>query len=671
MHKRAQLTIFIIIGIILLISIATVVYFTQKKATQPLEHISPVPEDVKPVYDYVTTCLNQISKDGINLLGAQGGHINIPSIIERTPTAYIANDPAEISKLPHWYYEGEDRTPTLEFMQTELSRYVRDNLPECINNFAAFQPRYSIRPITNSVPVITIADETVLVQLNWILQVDTPERTTQIETFITNHPVKLKQAWQLAKDVMETENKEDWLENLTIDFMSANTNIPISGMEFSCGRKRWLLSQVKKELQDMLYYNVPYIRLANTNLPEPIESERTYENLKKEKQKIHNDLLKGNQPDWPEDTPTDAYEINRMTWNTGTRKTDLKAAFQYQPQWTMQLNAQPNSGNQLVSGKFQGARKYLRFFCINQWHFTYDVIYPIKLAIKDETAFYGDGYLFQMSFPVIIQDNAPSRAYYGHRRFDDIITDGEFCTTFSNQRADIRVRGLEEGAIFAEELEEVNISYSCFNQYCTLGQTRADSAGIIRLQTYLPQGCGNPVIHAEKEGYIPAQIHATEENVELTLTQLKKMNYTIMVHPYNPVTNTWLDSQITTISPTRDPTRKASIAVIVNTADYEQYYEYPSPQNNTQADFVYGDARYDLDIILLKGENPIGGYHAENISITYEEVAGMNNAIFHVIEWQGALDRNFDPVNMFEFIYETGMHRGKQYAEVLKPTFTP
>ena len=683
--KRGQITIFIIIGLILLLSVATVVYFYQARITAPIKKVVTVPEDVQQIYDYVATCTDQIGKDGLIIMGAQGGYINIPATMERNPSANIPNDPAGITRIPLWYYEGEDRTPTLEYMQRELAMYVKQYLPECTGNFESFKQRYEITPKGDILPVVTFTDSEAIIQVKWQLDIKVQDRITQLTEFISSFPVKIKPMWELASKTMDTENKQGWFENLTIDLMASNSRIPLTGMEFTCGTKKWHIREVKKEIQNMLYYNLPYVRIDNTVYPAPIASMKTYDNLKADAQNIREKLEAGKEPSWPENPPADVFEMNRMRLDVGIRQTDLKAAFTYQPEWPLLVNAQPNQAGILSTAQMKGARKYLRFICLNQWHFAYDLIYPIKMSIKDDTAFNGEGYIFQMGFPVIIEDNEESRIFFGIRKFVVPDTGIDFCTGFGTTTADIRAVGFTEGGIVAEELEGANITYRCLNQECILGNTYSDGTGAIRLTAYLPEGCSNPLFTAKKEGYIEGQKHLQKDITEITLTKLQKMNYTIIIHPYyeevdrkDPTKATnqqWLDAQ-TYNKFTK--TMHATIAITPKNTSLEEFKMYPANSTseeysaeNEYVEFIYGNAQYDIDILLFKGDTPVGGYHAENLTIKYDELVGKKNAIFHVVEYRPLPETSEQQAGMFLFLYERGKYQEQPYWQKLKPTFTP
>lgn len=699
MKKRGQITVFIIVGILLLLSVATVIYIYQQRVTAPVKRVVTVPEEVQSIYDYVATCIDQTGKDGLVLMGTQGGFLDIPPVIAQNPNAHVKGDSLGITKIPFWYYEGEDRTPQLENMQRELEVYVKQNLQDCVGDFEPFLERYTITPTKEMIPVITFADNEVIIEVKWALDVTVQNRVIKLEDFISSFSLRFKEMYELAVKTMETENKQGWFENLTIDLMSANTRIPLTGMEFSCGTKKWHMQTVKTELQNTIFYNLPYVRVENTQYPPPLAPISTYNRLKRQAADIRDDLAAEKEPDWPENPPEDVFQMNRMRLDVGIKKTDLKAAFTYLPEWPMLLNAQPNQGGTLSTKQAKGSKKYLQFFCINQWHFTYDIIYPIKMTIRDDTAFNGEGYLFQFAFPVIIEDNAESRVFFGLRKFEIPDMGVEHCQNFGTLPIDIRAVGFVEGGIVAEELDGANITYSCFNQDCLLGETYSDGTGAIRLTSYRPEGCSNPTVTAKKEGYLEGQAQITQGVTEITLTKLQRLPYRIVIHPYyeevdrnNPTKadkEQWLTAQ-TYDRFTRDMHATVSISLRGEQA-YDQYKLYPASGEplallqeeeyelseiedveKDEVDFIWGDANYDIDILLFKGDTPIGGYHTENISIKYRDIASANNAIFHVVEYRPRPQQDWEQAGMFVFLYDRGKYTDgtTPYWTALKPTFT-
>ncbi len=652
MQKRGQVTLFIIIGLILLLSIGIVIYLTTTRVVRPIEEKIEVPADVKPVHDFITQCLYNTAKTGVNLLGMQGGYIFIPKKIANTPAAHIRLDTLGVFKIPHWYYEGEDRTPSIKFMQSELSRYVKDQLDLCISEFDAFGDQFIIEPQGEHVPVALITDADVLVKLKWPLQITAGGKTTSIQDYVAQLDVRLKEAWELADRTMKAENEHMLFENLTMNLLTGNDNTPTDGFVLDCGTKRWHLDDVTATFQNVLYYNIPNVRIENTAYPGFEESDRAYKRAQQAHEDIVEALTAGEDPEIPTDLPADTYQRFRQTFDVNNPPTDLTAGFDYLPQWGIQLNANPNDGGRLKSNTGRGARKYLGFICINQWHFNYDIIYPVRMTVKDSSAFGGEGFVFQFGFPVLINDNTPERIYFGITKFESAEYASEFCETFGSQSLDVRAVGLLPGYPIATELPDVKISYQCVEQFCILGTTQAD-AGHYRLRTLLPQGCGGAFITAEKEGYLAQTEQITADTMHILLPKLKKLTMDVVVHQYNSLSGTY--------STTRALNRNEKVYISLSLVNGTFYQYKVIPSNETVIELVEGNNKYDIDLQYTLLDEPIGGYSAAGLHIDYVEFADADKIIFHVFEWVPHPGKDKTP--LLTYLYEGG------YQQDLRPAF--
>ena len=146
---HAQVTIFIILGLILVFAVAAVLYF-QYAVEKPVFELSK-----EPVAAYVQQCLIDTTKEAVLLAGQNGGFLYQDTLDEE--------DKELISLLPfnsdylllangkqalhYWYYQkndGIDRVaiPELEKQETgddsiqdQMERYVSEKLPECLGDF--------------------------------------------------------------------------------------------------------------------------------------------------------------------------------------------------------------------------------------------------------------------------------------------------------------------------------------------------------------------------------------------------------------------------------------------------------------------------------------------------------------------------------------------------------
>lgn len=650
MRKKGQITIYIILGILLVLLALLISYLSQRTAKAPIEEEIKVPSEARPVFNYVSNCLGITAKQGLLIQGLQGGYIKIPEDIEKTPTSYILADDLGVIKIPYWYYEGEERAPTKEFMQEALAKYIDENLPLCTRNFEALKG-YEVTPKEKPKTSVRFVDQ-VTVKTNWPLRIRRDMIVTEFETYAGKLAVNMREIVETAHKVMQAENQQRFFENITIDLVSADKKVPTDGLTFECGTKKWHLQEITQRVQNTLKYNIPHIRVKNTQHLPFKEKERTYKQLADYNKQMYKEMEKGKDFVAPGNTPEDAYEYFHMYLDAGAQPTKIKTSFDYQPVWGIELNAKPNEGGVLKSNQVKGARKYLKFLCVNQWHFAYDIIYPVRAVLKDEQAFAGQGYAFQFSFPVLINENEAAREVFGYRRFTKPKYDTEFCSNQGSKEADIRAKGFNPGDLFASELKDVNITYTCFDRECELGKTKAEN-GAYRLTTKLPAGCANPFIKATKAGYLPEEQVLRGNRLDLTLTKLKQLKIKVNVHPYYAPTKQWLAP--------RELGKKETVFLRaeLKNSTFEQIKEYPLDE---ALEFAEKDSVYNVDFVLTLGTNQIGGYVNDNLQVSYEDIADKEEVELNIVEYRPNPTTNEQKGQMIGFLRE-------ENYEQLKPQF--
>ncbi len=134
MQKRAQVTLFIILGIVLL---TVIVFFIFLRT----EIISPAIPKLRPprVEEYVDNCIKEAGQQGLSLLGKQGGDI--------TPGLYTLYKKDKVTYLCYTenYTSCVNRRPGLkQHMQRELSNFIKSQLIYCMENAPFEGQGYSV-----------------------------------------------------------------------------------------------------------------------------------------------------------------------------------------------------------------------------------------------------------------------------------------------------------------------------------------------------------------------------------------------------------------------------------------------------------------------------------------------------------------------------------------------
>ncbi len=114
--KKAQITIFISIGIIMMLSLLVFLFLS--------DDIDDVPKDsdYQIARNYIENCAKQVSEDAVMIIGLQGGYYD--------PIYYHEELGLKMSYL---FYDETILVPTESFMAEELAAYVEDKMIFCAN----------------------------------------------------------------------------------------------------------------------------------------------------------------------------------------------------------------------------------------------------------------------------------------------------------------------------------------------------------------------------------------------------------------------------------------------------------------------------------------------------------------------------------------------------------
>ena len=113
--KRGAVTLFVIIGLLIVASVITIVFFRDDIANlfrkeQAITTVT-VPKQIEPIKNYIDSCIDEVSQEDINKVSSQGGYINLPGDEVPISLANIFSNELQIfprgsSRTIYWYYES-------------------------------------------------------------------------------------------------------------------------------------------------------------------------------------------------------------------------------------------------------------------------------------------------------------------------------------------------------------------------------------------------------------------------------------------------------------------------------------------------------------------------------------------------------------------------------------
>ncbi len=586
--RRGQVTVFIILGLVILIAGVLFILFQQEILTfKPGDLLATEEQKVK---NFMANCLADIGEEALFTLGLQGGYINVPVNIKTDESQHLALSPAVV--VPFWANGVAPLIPTLQDIKLRLDDYIEANVPSCVLQDEAF-PGYEFVQKSQVDSETIIGKGGVAFNLNW--NIDVLSRSGETITTISKHtaesPIKLKDVYETASLIMEREIAEQKVEDITQDLIALE-KVPMAGTEISCNRKEWKVEEVKQDLLELLRVNIKRLQVEGTSVIE-----------------------------YPDSLP---YYQNHYVWNIGDLdelEDDVSVIFSFSPNYPLTFQVTPQRNGIMSSGSL-AQNQIISNLCLQSWKFTYDVEYPVLVKVKDDTT----NYEFNIAFMVHLIRNIPNRAERVIPR-ENLILGINSDTYCGQQRVPMVVKTWEvvdngEGVFVREPLEDADISMTCLKYRCDIGKSEFDFAqsGYQAGGIYNFPFCVGGIVRAKREGYIEDWQRVVTKNgkeVELSLVPLKKfpvakLNIKNYKQSGENIEEVKLDDVTTSVRLifAKNTTKPVLFGenfhvsqYVISKATDEKILEKGNLEFLAEADFTY-----EVEVNIFDDEKLIGGY---------------------------------------------------------------
>ncbi|MFW6378502.1 MAG: hypothetical protein ACOCZV_00605 [Nanoarchaeota archaeon] len=504
MKSKGQVTIFVILGAIILLGVGLVIFLNQDiQEDNPAVDVPDVSLEARPVTELITQCLQKTSEEALHKVGMQGGYTSPPAAsrpsyegeaVEYTPfsvpywrhlTSQECDNPSgcDATEQPKLCdslsrtcnYRSASRT-TQQSIETQLERYVLDNIDYCIEDFESIE-MYEIEKTDKPSVNVMLANE----QTDFILDYPIVIRSLtqegnkkELEDFGVSFDVDLVNIYKLADEIMKYEREYNLYETKTMDLVNIFAGLdsklpPTAEMDFKGSSKGpWIQTEVKQLLESEVLPYMMLMSVINSNNPRIIE----YGNESDEYSQYAQGIYKG----FMFASSENEYDLN----------VDHKYAFS-------PIHLMIGNGAELIQGKkinpsentesgelFNIFADMMSFGMID-YRFDYDISYPLIIEIEDPDAFNGEGYTFQFASEVNVRDNEP-----GYDNFTSITVP----TSFESNLGDYRFRPEQEITVdvydkhSGEPVENAFVGYACGDEY-DIGSTEIED-GAASITTRFP-----------------------------------------------------------------------------------------------------------------------------------------------------------------------------------------
>ncbi len=511
-QKRGQVTVFIIIGILMLLGTALYFIFSEpgdQKTEVEVVRTGQVPTEIQAqVREYVQSCLGPVTLQGLEIQRLQGGYINIPKGTEslslwdseyKYVTSKAGSKKVGIGNqkldVPYWVRKDELAVPTMGFFESELESYIRPELEKCLGDFEPFKSmKYNITRGETSVKVSM--KNIVLVEADVPLQIRRDDEEIEMRDFIYRVPIDMEKVQKLASEMAMIEWVYSYVEDDTMNLVVLYSGIdeemlpPIGARDANTDGEHvtWTKSGVNSMLKDILNYNVPNIKVEKTKF------------------KRYDDPGSGIYDSFTKDFFQESYP-------------EVEINFSYEKDWPIDLEIVPSQGESIVPDKIVSANLwFLPSIHVFRYRFKYDIEYPVLVKVTDfssakidpvsNTFEENEGYTMQFPMKIWIYGNQKRQntGRYVEQDPGIIINEslgdiekkakGSYFGDEAQKVKDIKLRVYDKDS--GSPLAKVSVYYSCANRYEStyIGQT--DENG--KLEAKWPS-CLNGEAHLIKADY--------------------------------------------------------------------------------------------------------------------------------------------------------------------------
>ncbi len=470
--KKAQVTIFAIIAILIVAAVGIFAYLQTKPQI--------LASEFRPIEQYFLECIKNKAQEGARILGEQGGYIQLPKF-ERGSEYMPFSSQLDFfgNAVQYWFYISgnnimRQQVPSLQGMEKQLSDFLKEEIENC--DFSQFEDAGYAIEMGEANILTKIRDNSVDVKVVGSLSINRGDMSATVPFHEVSTESKLGKFYRIAKSIYDKQQKELFLENYSIDILRLYA--PVDNVKLSCAPQVWLKEQVAIDLKEAIQANIGALKVAG-NYYKLANADSKY-----------------------------------FVVDTGT-KSDENINFLYNPSWPTRLEVWPNN-NGVMTAEPVGMQKGLGIlgFCYVQYHFVYDMAYPVLVQIFDAKE------MFQFPVIVSISKNMPREG------FKTEAVEGVKTEVCKNKLTDVRTTTVDSSL----NPIEAGITFKCFDESCDIGKTKI-SDGEAVLDEKMPQCIGGTIV-ASAEGYAESKIQLdTNEpaTAELILQPLYELSVDLYI----------------------------------------------------------------------------------------------------------------------------------------------
>ncbi len=470
--SRAQVTLFLIVGFILIAGALTVIYYVDLTSAGPKEieqKVVEIPVEYQPIRNFIENCIMRVATEGMELLGQQGGYIDLEKsgLAENpnpTESETVEHPPGSGNSVAYWWFlksdnactEGcafETKRPSLyrddgePSLEGQMDTYINENLGKCLKSFAPLaEAGFTIKEKGSVAAKTTVTGYDIVFDVTYPLEV-TKVGSIELSSFFVRLPINIKRIYEQATSLTNIEIEQHYLERVMLKLLVAFSDIdedklpPMGDMEFKFGSSTyWIKSDVRENVKNMLGIYIQAIQVYNSLNYQPV----TIIGEPRREAMYNRGMLVPATPDAEE----------------------LKIFFSYLPWWDIYFDM--NCDGEICRPESIGT-DLLPVVGVQRYKFLYDVSFPALVEVIDPAALNNKGYKLQFMLEANLRNNEEMTKDFYQLEGLSVRQSSQLCDINKRNSGNVTVMVVEEGT--NKGVSDAQVVYTCAKESCFIGST--------------------------------------------------------------------------------------------------------------------------------------------------------------------------------------------------------
>lgn len=242
--KKAQVTIFVVLGILLLAGVFFFLTIQKDDSSVDFEKGSDLKAVLENINSYSTNCFSDVVEMSIERVLAQGGYYNLSG----TPSDDIGS-----FTIPYYLEDDEVRIPSEEEVIEAIRLMIVNNFDSCVDNYSAFDD-FDVTLKKSETSADVELDEGILISLNPNVDVVHDDSNISSENLSEFVPLNIESLLSAANEMVESHIgfDEGYLSVTRVSDASDNNNVVFDSL--SSGDDSLLLLRNNEESNYVLLF---------------------------------------------------------------------------------------------------------------------------------------------------------------------------------------------------------------------------------------------------------------------------------------------------------------------------------------------------------------------------------------------------------------------------------